>query len=396
MFRVGILRMPPCILLIAVLLGGCGTLPAEVAVSEPDETWLLRGEGVPGIEPGGPALPEDRVLELSEPMKRFAEAAVALHYSPEGKLRALLNALVTPDGLGLRYDDNATFSAEETFRRARANCLSFTALIVPMLRHVGVQAYFNEVDVPPVWGIQDTETLVLYRHINAKLGPRSKPRQVVDINLDEYDVSFRQRIIPDRLAEAQYYNNRAMELLFEDRLGESYRYLVKALTLDDEVSYFWSNLGALYRRLGRLDAAEAAYGRAMRSDPSDLVAVSNAARLYAELGQTERAAELERKAQYFRERNPYYHYQQALHAFVESDYALARQHVSAALRDHEQEHRFHFLMGAIQRQLGDRRGAAASFSRAVELAADPDQAERYRRKIELLSAVRQPPVAMVR
>ena len=61
--------------------------------------------------------------------------------------------------------------------------------------------------------------------------------------------------IPDTLALAQHYNNRAMEFLMQDNYPEAIRYMAAALDIEPGVSYFWSNLGAVYRRSSRLEAA---------------------------------------------------------------------------------------------------------------------------------------------
>jgi Flp pilus assembly protein TadD len=295
-----------------------------------------------------------------------------------------LTALVSPGLRGIVYDATATLTPAETFRQARANCLSFTTLYVLLARHVGLRARFNEVDVPPIWDMQGPETLLLYRHINALVRPTHDRRQVVDLDMEEYDTSYPQREIPDSLAEAQYYNNRAMEFMFAGNLAEAQRYLAKALSIDPGVSYFWGNLGSLYWRAGDLQAAELAFRKARQVSPVDPAAISNAARLYAQLGQSDLARQLEEQVANHRRRNPYYRYQEGLNAFVAGDYEAARSHVLAAIGTHEREHRFHFLLGAVYDRLGDAGRARDSFDRAIELTSDDKQVALYRRKIDVL------------
>jgi Flp pilus assembly protein TadD len=329
-------------------------------------------------------VPADAVLSLTPEMKRFAEDAVEGYGNDRHRIKALLTALVSPGLRGIVYDASATLTPAETFRQARANCLSFTTLYVLLARHVGLRAQFNEVDLPPIWDMHGPETLLLYKHINALVRPAHDRRQVVDLDMEEYDTSYPQRTIPDSLAEAQYYNNRAMEHMFAGDLVLAQRYMAKALSIDRRVSYFWGNLGSLYWRAGDLRAAELAFRKARQVHPVDAAAISNAARLYAQLGRVELARQLEEQVANHRRRNPYYRYQQGLDAFVEGDYESARNHARAAIDSHEGEHRFHFLLGAVYDRLGDHERARNSFDRALELTSDDKQLALYRRKIDTL------------
>lgn len=375
-------------LALTAVLAGCSGLPAGENVTPAEETWILNGAGLRDHTGAEQALPEESVLALTDRMKRFAETMTAGQSADRAKARSLLQAIISPGLLGLQYDGDATYTAAQAFEKARANCLSFTFMFIAMARHLGLRAEFNEVDVPPIWDMPNPDTLVLFKHVNVIFNLNFGGKQVVDLNMEEYDTSYQQRIIPDRLAVAQYYNNRAMEYLFEGRFDDAQRYLAKAISIDSKVSYFWSNLGAVYGRAGHLRAAEIAYWKAMQTDPGDYVAISNAARLFAQIGRTELAEKLERRAAHYRQRNPYYRYTQGLDALAKMDYESVREHALAAIRAYDKEHRFHFLLGAAYRQLGDREQARASFDRAIELTFDDKQATMYRRKVEMLLSAR--------
>lgn len=375
-------------LVLTAMLAGCSGVPARENVTPAEETWILNGAGLWNRSGGEQALPEESVLVLTDRMKRFAETMTAGQSTDRAKVRALFQAILSPGLLGLQYNTDATYTAAQAFEKAQANCLSFTLMLIAMARHLGLRAEFNEVDVPPVWGMQDLDTLVLYKHVNAIFSLNSGGKQVADLAMEEYDTSYQQRTIPDRLAVAQHYNNRAMEYLFEGRFDDAQRYLAKAISIDSKVSYFWSNLGAVYGRAGQLRAAEIAYWKAMQTDPGDYAAISNAARLFAQTGKTGLAEKLERRAAYYRQRNPYYRYKQGLDALAKMDYESAREHAQAAIRAYDKEHRFHFLLGAAYRQLGDWERAQSSFERAIALTFDDKQAGMYRRKMEMLMSAR--------
>jgi Flp pilus assembly protein TadD len=372
------------VLALTVALAGCaGSLPVKPISPEQQDSLLDGSMLVPAI--AKPLrLPDDDVLGLSEEMKHFAKQATADYHTDANRLQALVDALISPDGLGITYSAEASYSARQVFQSRQANCLSFTTLIVVMARYLGLDARFNEVEVPPVWGLQNSNTLVQYRHVNAIFRLRGAQSQIVDINLADYDTSFRQRRIPDRLAIAQYYNNRAMGMLEQKRYEDALRYLAKALSLEPGVSYLWSNLGSLYRRAGRLDAAELAYRNALDKDPGDMTAISNAARLYRAQGDVRLAEVLEDKVRYYRQRNPYYQYRQALTAFMAKDYPRARDFVATAIRIYPGEHRFYFLLGAIYQLTGKTDLARQNIDKAIEMATDKKQISRYRRKFDML------------
>jgi Flp pilus assembly protein TadD len=376
--------MKALLILLPLAVAGCGTMPAGGGLSDAEEAWLLDGATLREGGVTSRALPDDAVLAITPEMERFAEDAVRGHGNERNRIKALLTALVSPALRGITYDPAATFTPEETFRKGRANCLSFTTLYVLLARHVRLRAAFNEVDVPPIWDMQSPDTLLLYRHVNALVRPERDRRQVIDLDMEEYDSSYPQREIPDSLAAAQYFNNRAMELMFSDQLADAQRYLAKAISLEPGVSYFWGNLGSLYRRAGDRRAAELAFRKALRVYPVDPAAISNASRLYMELGRTDIARQLEEQVANHRRRNPYYRYQQGLNAFVEGDYESAKSHALAAISAHHREHRFHFLLGVAFAQLGDQKRARDSFDQAISLSADGKQASLYRHKIDVL------------
>ena len=110
-------------------------------------------------------------------------------------------------------------------------------MFISMARHVGFDVKFNEVDVPPIWDIRQNDTLVLNKHVNAVVVRPGSIRHVVDLNIDDFDVSYEQRYISDELAIAQHYNNKAMEYLASGQHVDAFRYLAKAPSMEPAISY---------------------------------------------------------------------------------------------------------------------------------------------------------------
>ena len=329
-------------------------------------------------------LPEDDVFAVTPEMARFAEKAMAGARSDERKIRNLLQALMSPEQMGLQFEESGTYTAREAFERGRANCLAFTSMVIPMLRQQGMNVSFNDVEIPPVWNLENNETMILYRHINAIVMFNDRFPKVIDINMGEYDSSFIQQTISDQTAEAQYYNNRSVELLIDGRLQDAFRYQRKAIDLDNEVAFFWVNLAMIYRKMDNLRAAEIAVRLALEIDADNPVVISSAENIYRKLGRTELVAWLEQRSANYRRRNPYYHYSVAMDAFLHKNYAVALDSVNEAIRRHPVDHRFHFLQGAIYVSLDQDEQARESLGHAVELTTNPKQQDRYRRKIEIM------------
>lgn len=379
-------RFNTAIIILLMWLSGCAvnTPIADRPVTAAQQAWLLSGKPVFGEDAAPLVMPDDPVMDLSPEMAAFARRAVPPGAADHVKLRELLRAVLQPGAPGLKYDAAATYTVQEVFSHGRANCLAFTNFVVALMREVGLKVDYNEVDVPYAWDMSDSNTLIMYKHINAIVRLPDKLDKVIDIAMEEYDTSYRQRKISDSLALAQHYNNRAMEYLKQENHAQAVRYIVKALSIEPGVSYFWSNLGAVYRRYGRLEAAELAYRLALQHDPSDLTAASNAARLYEQLGERETAQALQKRVAYYREINPYYRYRMGLEAFSGREYLLALEHTRAAIRLYDKEHRFYFLQGTIHSRLGNDKQAEKNLRKAISLADNPEQNSRYRRKMGLL------------
>ncbi|TQV84093.1 tetratricopeptide repeat protein [Exilibacterium tricleocarpae] len=378
---------------IAVLLGACSSMPSvaeleALPMPQPSHQQLERVLSGRGLVDDTDAviLPAEDVFALSEPMREFLERYVSRRAGDGTKLRQLLQAIFHKGVLGLEYDPFKTYTAGDTFLNQEGNCLSFTLMFVAMARALSIDVYINEVDVPPIWEMQDRDTFVFYKHVNAVVNLKRGESKVVDLNLEDYDVNYRQRRISDRLATAQYYNNRGVQFFYQDEFPEAFRHLRKAIELEPDVSYLWGSLGSLYRRAGLLREAEIAYLQALRLSHRDFVALSNLGRVYTQLGEPDKAGQFHRLAKSFRETNPYYRYNQAKEAFDAGDPEAALALVKDAIRRYRKEHRFHHLAAVIHYRLGNMKQARSSLKYAAKVALDESVSGRYRHKLDKLVA----------
>lgn len=362
------------------LLAGCAAhLPQPVV--HIDTAQLLSGAPLLGGPVDIATLPDDAPLTLSPEMRAHL-AQVAPGARGDVRLQALLRAFQTRDFI-VDYDAQATLTAEETYRQQKGNCMAFTLMMVAMARELGAEASFNQVEVPPVWGHDETRTFVVYRHINM-VSENNRGRRVVDFNLAAYDPLYDQRKLSDTEALAQYYSNRGLEWMQSGDQLNAFSYMRKALELQPDNADLWANLGALYSRHRLFGVAEQSYQQALVLDAGHAIALSNLERLYRKQQRDELADYYAERSRYHRERNPYYLYYQARDAYEHGNYRVAKKQLKRALWQYESDHRFHFLMGLTSYRLGDYEDSRSHLSEAFSLAENPGTKRAYSRKLDVL------------
>jgi tetratricopeptide (TPR) repeat protein len=322
------------------------------------------------------------VLELTPGMRVFLDRNVGDERNAHVSLRKLLYAVVGGGQFDLVYDES-TRTAEETFREQRGNCLSFTNMFIAMARDVGLKARYQEVDIPPIWSSVGG-SLLLSQHVNVLIELDQNSERVVDFNMSEFDFDYDRRVITDQRARAHYFSNIGVEHMLAGNTDDAFANLRQSLLEDAHFGPAWVNLGILYRREGFPDHAEAAFSNALALDDIDLVAMSNLASLYDELGRTEQAAEFRDKVKWHRMRNPYYRYQQAQMDFENGEYEAAIANLEFAIRRRDNEDRFYALMSMSFLMSGDTVKAREWMERAREVAVENVDKRRYGRKLELL------------
>ncbi|NWG00870.1 MAG: tetratricopeptide repeat protein [Thermoanaerobaculaceae bacterium] len=309
-----------------------------------------------------------QILALSPEMRAF----LATHVDPRGsgklKLHNLVAALFASGTFGLDYDDT-TRSAAETFQLRRGNCLSFAGMFLAMARAVGLDARFQEVEVPPDWTLAN-DTFVLNRHVDVVVDLGLEGTRVVDFNTADFRSSYPMRRISDARAMAHFGNNLGVERLQAGDMAGAWAYFRAALLENDwTFAPAWTNLGTVYQRIGDLKRAELAYLQALEVARGDPVAMSNLASLYERTGDHQRAAALRAKVAAHRLRNPYYRYHLARQALAAGKLDEAIAHLKFATRIRPSEDRFCFLLGVAYQRRGNEREARRWFAQAQRVAA---------------------------
>jgi Flp pilus assembly protein TadD len=148
----------------------------------------------------------------------------------------------------------------------------------------------------------------------------------------------------------------------------AHAYFRKAIATDPSVAYVWSNLGVTLRRNEQTADAVMAYRTALRYEPDQAVALNNLYAIYEEDGNLDAAAEMKRRVERNRQRNPYYLIYLAETAIEERRYEDAITLANRAIGIDDGEYRFYFTLAQSQHLAGRTRVARASLDRARELA----------------------------
>ncbi|MGH8460525.1 MAG: hypothetical protein ACRESS_02850 [Stenotrophobium sp.] len=371
--------------LLPLWLTGCVDLPQQSPVSPGDLAWVRSGAGLLSQTDNSEIENPSALLHVTDEMRHYAQEVTHGRFGVSARTTALAGALGADSGLHLRYDTDATLTAEQAFAQKRVNCLSYTMLFVALARTVGIRTQFNEVEVPPIWGLGDATTSLLYRHVNARVELLPPLAMIVDVNLDAYDPRYEQHVISDDDAAAQFYNNRAVELRLQQHYADALRYQLRAIDLAPNGAYLWSNLASLYLRDGNSRAARIAVTHSLQLDDHSIEGYNTAALVYQQLGEPALAARFRKLAQYYIDQNPYYHYQLALAALDRQDEHQAYIETRRAIQLDREEPRFYFLQAVLLEHQGKIRQADESMQTALSLAHDPAQQQRYRYKFAQLT-----------
>lgn len=335
-------------------------------------------------QPAKPLVPEIEIVALNDEMRQFLKVYLKNYNSKENILQRLIHLMFAEEGLNIKYQPGKTKTAVEVFETRMGNCLGFTNLFIAMAREAGLHASYQQIYTVPHWGRQK-EVVIQNRHVNAHIWINNLP-YTVDFYPERDKREFHRRVISDQEAMAQFYNNLGVEAFADQDMAYAQANFIKALALDDSISFIWTNYGALLRHLDQFDAAEDSYKHAIRINRHDYTAMSNLAKLYRAQDQVRKAEKWEERSARYMKRSPYYHFFLGEEAYLAGQYETALDHYKRAAHLNDLDHAIHFALARGYFRLGDKERAAESLRRAQELAAQIEDAIRYEQKLQSLLA----------
>ncbi len=337
------------VLLPLLLCVACATGPASLPAPTVDPDQLLARQTI-GLDPRS-YRDEAFWLNPDMVMRHFVDFSTRDADSEEAAL-ALIRSL-REEWPVLKYRRDANYSAAAAFHQEQANCLSYSAMVVSLMRHAGVQAQFQRVESAPEWDLEGSSA-VASLHINAVIFQGGKQLEVDWLPRRTPSDYERRFVLTDGEALAEWHNNLGAEALMSNDLSLAFAELSRALRLSPEAAHIWVNLGVLYRRVGLDQHAEAAWLIAIEHNQRQLQALSNLQRLYLAQGRVALADGLNAMITHYRNKNPYYFYFLAQQAEKSNHLEQALRHIKRARRMHSDD-RFDRLHARLQERIMDAR-----------------------------------------
>jgi len=350
-----------------VCLCGCaGTLPAPVHPIPVDPYAALIERAPLGVAP------DEDMLALPPDADALLDRVLQNAHSPLQKVDAI-GSLFGPSGeLGLRYEPLATGTAAETLATRAGSCLSFTSLYIALARRAGLDARFREVVRSVQWDLLG-DFVLMNRHIAAYGEIPQFGTYTMDFGIVESDEPTLGHVISDARARAQHFNNLGALALTNGDAAASVRYLTRALTIDPNLAYVWSNLGTAYMHLDDAERAEAALRHAAELVPYDVTPLNQLARLFEIDGKPDLAQTYLDRAGQARLRNPYVLFQRGLEARKNGEMDAAISYLRRAVQTQPDDIQFLIELGQTYRMAGRFDRAKATFLDANSRATTSDE-----------------------
>jgi Tfp pilus assembly protein PilF len=307
-------------------------------------------------------IPRSEVMAMPPELRaQVHEIVSGDNAAPTQRFQRLMNFVVDDHGLGMTYEEDATYTVAQAYATRKANCLTFTLLVLALAKEAGLEAYPQEVGETLSWREVDG-TIYRDNHINAGVLVGGH-RYTID---PAADLVFLPRspvkVSHERLL-SHYYNNVAVDRLQQGRIDAALQNMAVALDLDPGYATLWSNAGVMHLHNGDATAAERSYLQALALDPVDASGLFNMVQLLhrrndpRERGYRQRLARVEQK-------DPLQQFLQALDHERAGDYPRAIGSMRRAIQLKPDEHRFYAALARIYERAGDLARARSALASA--------------------------------
>ena len=342
-------------------------------------SWLLAtaiglasppaGTGVildrPSAEVAAEPVSERDVLAVPPELKGRLRAVVDRQSGSDTiKMQRLISFLIADDGLGMTYEAGATYTVAQAYAARKANCLTFTLMVVALAGEVGLEAYPQEEGETLLWQ-QLNGTVYRENHINAVIRVGSH-RYTVDPAADSIVLSQPPVLVDRARLLAHYYDNVAVDALQTGAFDAALRNIEVALKLAPGYAPLWSNAGVMYLHYGDTKAAESAYSRALSLDPSNASALFNMVQLLQD-EKDKREGEYRRRLGQVEQRDPLQQLLEGLDFERSGDLGRAIAKLKHAIQLKNNEPRFYAVLARLYERSGDLDGARSALWTAQSL-----------------------------
>lgn len=348
--------------------------------------WILATalslQSAPAIQPAAPLPEPDQILSVPQELREAAHKYVdGMPGSPQDRLHRLVQFMSKPDGLGVEYQADATYTVSQIFQTRKANCLAFTLLTIALAREIGFPAYGRQIDRILSWDLSG-QLIIQNTHANAGVLVDGK-HYVIDVATGEPLAATLPKRVDDKRLLALFYNNKAMELMVAGQTADARTWLNKAMRYDASDASLWSNAGVLELRTGDANGAERLFLEAITKNPRHSAALSNLVSYYERNGRTPEATQWKKRADRSLRSDPFYQFLAGQEREQSGDYAEAVRRYRRAISLDRGEHVFHFGLARTYWRMGQLEQAAEELTKAERLSNDVNRT-RYHSKLDAL------------
>lgn len=326
------------------------------------------------------------IFALNDGLKTLLDSEVRPYGGKRRQLVRLQRLLFSKKHLYIRYQGDLTLNAKETYEQRAGNCLSLANLFIASARYLGMEAYFQFVQIDQQWQ-RIGELLEVPTHINARV---LVGRDVINIEFngsyaqDSEGKRLRHTPISDTRAKAEYFNNLGAKKLLNQEFSHAIKYLEFALTLDSEAGSAWSNLGIAYKNTNDFRTAETSYLNAMKLNPENKSVAKNLHILYKEIGATRKAKKYARLIDNYEQKNPYYLEKLALEKLDEGNLKDAKKLLKKAIKIHGTEASFYHAISQVYWKMEKQKASRQALQTAVYLSNSTQKQRHYSDKLAQL------------
>ncbi len=377
------------ILLSLSLLAGCAGMQPPAAAPAP---LFADARFAPPSEKVG----AEELFTLSPAMRSYLNSqAFTRQLRQHGQRQGLVSALYSKNDLMLEYESARTRTAAETFADRSGNCLSLVIMTAAFAKELGMPVRFRSVDVDSTW----SRTAGLYlasAHVNISIGSRRESGMrstdqddmlLVDFIPQDEALRIRARELEEDEIVALYMNNRAAEMLVQDRIDDAYWWARAAVAKRPSMVPALNTLAVIYERHGDAALAEQTYRTALQREPENMTVMRNLQPVLARLGKGEEAKALAQRIASIEPFPPYYHFDRGMVALRAGDYGRARELFEREVNRAPYNDEFRFWLGVSHLKLGDISHAREQIAKAVDTSTRQEMRKLYSAKLAHLRRV---------
>lgn len=287
--------------------------------------------------------------------------------------------------------EGKTYTASEALRVQSGNCMSLALLTYAVAKQLNVKASFQVIHASPLLINIENDLVVSSDHVRVFLSDQEFKGHYLSggqYTMVDYFPDTNDRagaLISEQEFLAMFYRNLAAEALLVNDFNYAYAMLQYGFVLSQQYAPIINMLAVLHRRLGDFETAEKFYNYGLSIAESRVVLLSNYRQLLLQKGDEQGVIQIDKQLLALNDSNPYDWYSLGAEALKTSDYEKAQAYFKKFIENTPYFHHAYYELAKAQFALGNINAAKKSINTAIELAALPENQQKYNAKLKWLT-----------